>query len=457
MKRKIGIALIGLTCLGYTGRAQTTEFDINGLKVIFRHADKYTVSATMFYKGGTANYTADQQGIESLALTAATSCGTKEMNKDAFRDLADKYNIEVGGTTGYDYGSISLSCAKPYFKEGWRLFSQAIISPVFEEKELAITRQQLISGIRQEEGDPDTKVGHMANENVFAGTRYAYRPAGTAESLAGLNKEAVSKYYYNTLLNKNRMFLVIVGDLDPNTLKQQLTNTFSQLPATPVQLPAPEATVLKGNNLKVENRPLATNYIIGILGAPPASDIKATYANDLAYQILAEKLFEEIRTKRNLSYAPSAAARSRFKPSSIVYVTTTKPREAVEVMVNEVNKLRNNGFNEVDLRDAKAGFTTEYYMGNQSTAAIAAMVGDAEMKGNWKNAETMLTDLDAIPLETVQRVFNRYATGIRWNYLGDEKLADKEMFDKAVSVPLQANPNRPQPAPKMEVYKLEKQ
>ena len=79
--------MIALTVIG--AYAQTTEFDVNGLKVIFRHSDKYAVSAVMFYKGGTANYDASRQGIEDLALNATVACGTRELTKDQFRDLAD--------------------------------------------------------------------------------------------------------------------------------------------------------------------------------------------------------------------------------------------------------------------------------------------------------------------------------------------------------------------------------
>ncbi len=432
MKFKICLAFAGLALLGSTGYAQTTEFDINGLKVIFKHSDKYSVSAVMFFKGGTSNYTEAQQGIEDLALHAAAACGTKEMSKDQFRDLADKYSIGVGGSASYDYGSISLSCVKPYFNEGWHLFSQAILSPVFDEKELANTRQQLISGIRQKEGNPDAMLFRKGYDNAFAGSRYAYRPGGTAELMAKFSKEEVSNYYYKTLLNKNRMLLVVVGDLDINNLKQQLTASFGQLPGAPVQLPVPEETRFGQNNLIIENRPLATNYILGIMGGPAASDVKNSYANSLAYQILSEHLFEEIRTKRNLSYAPSASADGSFKPNSHIYVTTTKPKEAIEVMVNEVKRLRNNGFTPTDLRDAKAQFTTYYYMSKQSTAAMASMLGVAELKHSWKTGETMLQDLQAVQLKDVQKVFNTYSDGIRWTYLGNEEQADKAAFEKTV-------------------------
>jgi predicted Zn-dependent peptidase len=432
MKFKICLTLLALLAIGGRMYAQTTEFDVNGLKVIFRHSDKYSVSAVMFYRGGTANYNAQQQGIEDLAVNAAVSCGTEELNKDQFKDLADKYSISIGGSASYDYSYIGMSCVKPYFNEGWRLFGQAILHPSFEEQEYALTQQKLIANIKQNDGDPDAMLDQMSMENAFAGSRYAYKPGGNAETMARFNLEQARNYYYNTLLNKNRMLLVVVGNLDVNSLKRQVSAAFGKLPAGAIQLPVAEDSRFSNNNLKTVERGLATNYIQGVLGAPSVSNKKENYAYKLAFRILADKLFEEVRTKRNLSYAPAAYASSSFKPYSTIYVTTTKPKEAVEVMVNEVKRLRNNGFTEVDLRDAKSQFATSYFMNKQSTYSMAYSLGIAELNGSWKDEEAMLQRLQDIKLPELQQVFNKYTEGIRWNYLGDTKLADQEAFDKRV-------------------------
>jgi len=461
MKIKFCFTFLMIALTGIGAYAQTTEFDVNGLKVIFRHSDKYAVSAVMFYKGGTANYDASRQGIEDLALNAAVACGTRELTKDQFRDLADKYSVSIGSDASYDYSYIGLSCVKPYFSEGWRLFSQAVLSPAFEAPEFAITKQKLISGIKERDSDPDAMLNRMSLDNAFTGSRYAYRPGGNASTMEQLTREQARDYYYNTLLNKNRMLLVVVGNLDINALKQQVAAAFGTLPAAPVQLPAAEESTFSSNSLNTVERNLATNYIQGIMGAPSLKNKKESYAFNLGFQILYDKLFEEVRTKRNLSYAPSAYAVATFKPYSAIYVTTTKPKEAVDVMVNEVKRLHNNGFTETDLRDAKAQFATSYFMGKQSTYSMAYSLGTAEINGTWKDEETMLSDLQGVPLETVQKVFNRYATGIRWNYLGDEKLADKEAFSRPVAMPLVEKANekviernrdiRPMTKPKMEV------
>lgn len=411
-----------------------TEFNVRGLKVIFKPSQKQTVSAVMFYKGGTSNYGADKQGIENLTLDATVECGTKQYNKDAFKNEADKYGIGFFGSSSYDYGSVSMSCVKPYFNQGWKLFAQAVAEPVFEAQELELLKQKVVANLKDMDGDPDNKLSRMAMENTFKGTRYAYRPDGTVKNVEAFTQPMVKDYYYK-LLNVNRMVLVVVGNISQDELKKQVEQMVAMMPATAtaampagIKLPSPAKFQVSDNSLNVENRELATNYITGFLGAPQVSTSEY-YAYRLAVDILSDKLFEEVRTKRNLSYAPQAYVSGGMQPYSAIYVTTTQPKEAVTVMVNEIKRLKNGGFTETDLRDAKSQFATAYFMKNESNNAIANSLGVAEIKGSWKNDEKLLDNINSVTLPQMQQVFKTYATGIKWNYLGNEKQADKAAFE----------------------------
>lgn len=410
---------------------QTTEMTVNGLKVILKPSKKQTVSAVMFFKGGTANYTAEREGIENLAISATTECGTAKYNKDMFKDIADKYGIGLGGSSGFDFSYITMSCVKPYFKQGWDLFGAAITTPVFDEKELGMLQQKLITNLKQEEGDPDSKLRKMAMSNTFKGTRYASQPSGTPETLEKFTAKDVTTFYNKTLLNKNRMLLVVVGDITADELKQFVERSFTNLPNAALTTPQLKALDLKiaNNNSSIEERELATNYIMGVMGAPSANAPEFN-SYQLAINILRERLFEEVRTKRNLSYAPSAFVRSGMQTYAGIYVTTTKPKEAMEVMVDEIKRLRNGGFTEVDLRDSKSAFATGYFMKNESNGAIAMALGAAEIKSSWKNEETFLDQINAVTLPNMQKTFSTYADGIQWNYLGITAQADKAAFER---------------------------
>ena len=60
------------------------EFQVDGIKVLLKHSPKEVVNAKLFIKGGTANYTKEQEGVENFALNLAISGGTTSLNKNEF-------------------------------------------------------------------------------------------------------------------------------------------------------------------------------------------------------------------------------------------------------------------------------------------------------------------------------------------------------------------------------------
>ena len=69
-------------------------------------------------------------------------------------------------------------------------------------------------------------------------------------------------------------------------------------------------------------------------------------------------------------------------------------------------------------------------MRNESTASNARAFGIAEIKGSWKSEISLLDNINAVTLPEMQHTFAQYIDGIKWSYLGDETLADKEAFGR---------------------------
>ena len=69
------VALLATTQLtAQMGKAY--DMTINGVKVIVQPSGNDIVVIQTVIKGGVQNYKADKAGIESLAMTALTECGT---------------------------------------------------------------------------------------------------------------------------------------------------------------------------------------------------------------------------------------------------------------------------------------------------------------------------------------------------------------------------------------------
>lgn len=429
----ISIALLLIAFTANTQAQNTIEFEVNGLKVIYKQVPKEIVSARLFINGGTANYSKEQEGIENFAFNLAVSGGTENWDKLAFTSELEKLGSSITAGTDYDYGFFSMLSIEKNFDQTWGLFTDAILNPKFDEDEFMVLKEQLIAGAKQAEADPDESLRRAAASNVFAGKNYEKISGGTEESLAKLTKEELEEYF-NRIVGKKRSFLVIIGDLDKDELIKKIENSLAKLPEG--TLPEKEERIMLTEvSNSIQDRDIATNYIRGYMSAPTMSE-KDAVAMQVAMSILRDRYFVELRTKRSLSYAPSAGYSSGIvnNPYNYIYISTTNPKESMKVMVEELMKIKENGFDEKELNNKKQGFLTGYYMGQETLSSQSASLGMAELKGDWRTAESFTKDVNSLTLEDINRVIDQYTDVISWTYLGDSEQVNEEDFLQPVEL-----------------------
>src|SRR5437762_2809503 len=82
--------------------ALVTEFDVNGLKVLIKKREgSLTVAAGLFFRGGARNITAENAGIESLMLSAATEASVN-YPRERLRTELSRMGTVLGSSINYD-------------------------------------------------------------------------------------------------------------------------------------------------------------------------------------------------------------------------------------------------------------------------------------------------------------------------------------------------------------------
>ncbi len=403
------------------------EMDVNGLKVIYKASPKDVISVRLFVEGGTANYSSTQEGIEALAFMLAMQGGTESMDKLTFNAAAESMGASYFGESTYDNGTMSMTCIKPYWDKSWDLFADAIMNPLFDAKEFKIVQEQMLANAKQNDSDPDARLRALAMENAFGNSDYTKQPDGSVESIPNISLQAVKSYYLRTL-GKARCFLVVVGNVSEADIRAKVEATLAQLPmGTPFK--AEKRKIITEGSVHIENRDIATNYLRGVMSAPLMSEEEGV-AMRIAMNILRGVFFEELRTKRSLSYAPSAFYSTGVirNPYSVVYISTTDPQQSIEVMVSIMDDIKKNGFKEKQLTDRKATFLTQYYMGLESSAAQSNALGVAELAGGWELEGALRERVSKLTLGQLNKVFDKYTFPIVWTYLGKEEMVKKEDF-----------------------------
>ncbi len=404
------------------------ELMLDGMKVIYKPSTKDIISVSMFIKGGTANYPKDQEGIEKLTMSVLAESGSQKYPHDSYHSLLESYGTNIGAQTGEDASQVTMTCLKNKWNESWDIFADLVMHPMFDENTFNNKKEEALNDIKQNESDPDSHLGNMMYNSIFSGTNYNKLIEGTETSIKAMTQNGL-KIYYSNLIRKNKAYIVVVGNVSEADLKTKI----SMLKGIPLGI-APTALTDKHpdfskSSLYKEERKLATNYIQGTMDAP-SPGTPDYVAMKIAVQLLSERLFVEIRTKRNLSYAPYAYLAGLKTSYANMYVSTTDPVKSVQVMIDEVKKLRKEGFNEKELVNKKEGYLTTYYMNLETNAALAGTLGNNENLSTWKNSLKVLDDVQKLTVDDINKAFKKYSNAIRWVYLGDTTLADEKLFNQ---------------------------
>ena len=411
------------------------EMNVNGVKVVVVPSGNDIVQIELVIKGGLQNYTADKAGIEKLAMTALTECGTMKRDKNSFKNELDAVEAYMTCYTGRDAARAQLNCIKMDFETVWPLYVEALTMPKFDPKEFARIKEEAINHIREEESNPDAALQKMAMQTAFKGMDYAKSSNGTIENIQKLTA-AATKAYFQSIFTRSRIFIVVVGDIAKEDLQKKMEGLTAKIPEGKPFVLKRGSYAPQANSFKATKKDVATNYVMGITSAPDAMS-KDFYPGLLASRMFYDKAFLEVRTNNGLSYAPSAYISSNLTPFSAMYVTTKEPDKYIAVARNMVDKLKKEGFPADDVKNTKNTFTTYQYYQNETNQSLAGMVSRSELlQGDWKKAFTLKEDLKPVTPQDINSVFNRYIGNFTWVYQGDPTKVNQTLFTQKETPPL---------------------
>src|SRR5436190_5088041 len=409
--------------------ALVTEFEVNGLKVLVKRREgSLTVAAQLYFRGGVENINATNAGVEAFMLDVASEASAG-YPKDRMRKELARMGTVIGESVSYDYSALAMTSTRANFEKSWDIFADVTMNPSFTKEDVDLVKSRLISSLSDDTDEPDTYLQRLQEKVAYAGHPYLNRPQGTVETITRLSGEDL-RAYHKSVMQTSRLLLVIVGDLDAAQLKARITGSFGKLPRGEYKAPALPQLAFNSSSLEVTSRQLPTNYIQGFYTAPPITspDIYPMY---VASSLLRDRVFEEVRVKRNMSYAPDAFLRNQAANIGGIYVTAADQyaNDAVRVMLGEITRLQREPVSHDDITSIIAQFLTTYYIGQETNAAQAANMAQYELiGGGWRNSLSFLEKLRAVTPGDVQRVSQKYMKNIRFVVLGNPAKIDKSVF-----------------------------
>jgi len=408
--------------------AQKLEsFTVNGLKVILKqNTSNDIIAVNLIFKGGTTILEPEQAGIETLALNVALKA-SENYPKDKLNAELEKMNTQLTSASNPDYSGINMLCVKQNFKKSWNIFSDVILNPSFTQEDFNLAREQLISNVKQTNDNADAYLQKLFRNAFYGDHPYSIEVNGTENTLQSFTVDQL-KQFFTGRKTTSQMFLVVVGNASREELELMVTDAFGSLPKGNFQMKMPPMESFNEPSIKIVQRELPTNYIQGSYPAPMRTSEEG-YTMNITSSILRDRVWEEVRTKRSLSYAPTSRYGNSLSNYGAIYVTAVDPDTTVKVMIGELQRLKDELIPERELENKKRQFITYYYLNNETNQNQATVLTFFELSGSgYEETNKFIEKLMKVTPKDIQSVATKYMNNLQFVLIGNPESLEVRNF-----------------------------
>lgn len=411
------------------------SFRVDGIRVIVKpEQSPPLLTVNLYVEGGSLFWTEATAGHEALALNVVTDGGPSGMSRLDFHAQLERVAASIAASSDRDFATISLFTPASVVDDTFALLARALQQPALDARQIENSRTQQLTGIRTRMDDADSAARETVQDLAWAGHPYALSPMGTEASVGAADAEALQTALQK-LLVRERLTVVFVGQISDSHAKSLVERHLSSLRADPnwrEVVNYPEAVRpfhFERSRVEVVDRStLPTNYILGYFSAPTLGD-EDYAATVLATQILRNRLFEEVRTRRNLTYAVSSGLGQRRANIGYLYVTATDPGATLPVMYATIDAMIEEGVSAQDVQNQIRTYLTHYYMDLQSFSAQAALLARWQIfTGDRVEADAFIDQLRRVTPDDVARVLKKYIRNIQFGVVGKPAQIDPALF-----------------------------
>lgn len=371
------------------------------------------IAVSLSFAGGGALDPVGRKGVANM-VSGLLDEGAGELDALAFQTRLDELAIRLGFDADRDGFYASMRTLSERRTEAFRLLSLALNQPRFDPEPLERVRGQILNNLKRAERDPNSIAGRTWFKLAFAGHPYALPNAGTQETVKAITA-ADLRAYTGRVFTRAGMKIGVVGDITAAELAPLLDAAFAALPAGTASHALPDAVPAAVARIEVVDLDIPQSRVIfggpGIKRDDP--DWYAAYVMNyvLGGGGLTSRLTEEVRERRGLAYS----VYSYLLPLDHVGlhmggVGTQNARvaEALQVIRDEIGRLREEGITALELADAKTYLNGSFPLRLTSSGRIARLLVAMQRQDLGIDYLTRRPELiDAVTLEDVQRVARR--------------------------------------------------
>ncbi|WP_255547913.1 M16 family metallopeptidase [Erythrobacter ani] len=319
----------------------------NGIRVVaVQTGDVPIATISMLVPGGSKTDPRAKAGIAQLAAALAEK-GVADMDAQAIAAKFESLGATFGGTASSDGTTFNLTAPVSNMDEAAALAAAIVRGATYPQDEFARERDRAANGLQVSMKEPGSLSRYIARVAMYGAAPYGTLPDGTAESLSAITREDLLAHR-EAYFHPETMQIVASGGISPEAAIALAEDMFGDWTVSSAvgEIPKEAAGETQPVRTIVVDMPDAGQAsVVAAVRAPSRNDADY-YPLELANSILgggsSGRLFEEIRTKRSLSYGAYSSLADRADDSILAASAQTKNEtadEVVQILLHEFDRL----------------------------------------------------------------------------------------------------------------------
>lgn len=379
----------------------------------------------------------EKAGVASITGTLLAT-GTTTKTKAEIDEAVDYIGASLGT---YASGGYASSLTK-HTDKVLSLLSEVILKPSFTQSEFDKIKTQTLSGLQTEKDDPNSISQNVSSALTF-GLDHPYGEITNEITVANISLED-ARQYYNTYFRPGTAYLVIVGDITPEAAKAKAEKYFgSWSPGSAPNYTYTNPKPVDNTSVAFVDKSGAVQSVINVTYAvdlkPGVDDIiPARVMNTILGSGFSGRLFKNLREDKAYTYGAYSSLSSdeligTFSAGASVRNEVTD--SAIVQFMHELERLRNEPVTEEELALAKSYIAGDFARSLESPQTVANFARNILMYNLPADYyDTYLQRLNAVTIEDVTRVANKYITPGKARIIvvgsKDEVMPKLAVFDK---------------------------
>lgn len=358
----------------------------NGLKiVVVENREVPYVSVQLGMDAGA--WTEEKPGTAAMALSMLTK-GTEKLSEKELAVELETYAISLGGNAGMDSASVSLSALPEQMDRGMRLLAEVVLANTMPEEEFGKLKKQMMTSLAISEKEPSSMADRELRKRLYGQHPYSRLASGRVEDIEALTVED-SRKWWATYARPDMCTLIFAGDIDlaeaGRLAKKYLIQWAAQGDKPSAELPEfpepqPNQIYLVDHSgvqsqIRIAHRSITRRDVDYF-----ASRVVSGYFGGA----FSSRLNETIRVKKGLTYGARGgfSARKRAGEFSIsTFSKTATTVEAVEAILGEISRLRDELPSEKELNNTISYFTGSYPATRETSQQVAGEIWSQRLLG----------------------------------------------------------------------------